>query len=78
MVFFLQCCPPLSGVEDSVESHFHVLGERERWTVDVLLRLLLELLPVVHRIAIETCPYPPLLDTVGSSFPKPLLEKYAE
>ncbi|XP_076882453.1 uncharacterized protein LOC143530932 [Bidens hawaiensis] len=78
MLSSIECCPPLSGVEDSVESHFHVLGERERWTVDVLLRLLLELLPVVHRIAIETCPYPPLLDTVGSSFPKPLLEKYAE
>ncbi|MFS7973434.1 putative transcription factor interactor and regulator LisH family [Helianthus anomalus] len=78
MLSSIECCPPLSGVEDSVESHFHVLGERERWTVDVLLRLLLELLPVVHQISIETCPYPPLLDSVGSSFPKPLLEKYAE
>lgn len=76
--YLLQCCPPLSGVEGSVESHFHVLGERERWTVDVLLRLLLELLPTVHLVSIETCPYPSLLDSVGSSFPKPLLEKYAE
>ncbi|KAK9048949.1 hypothetical protein SSX86_032086 [Deinandra increscens subsp. villosa] len=78
MLSSIECCPPLSGVEDSVESHFHVLGERERWTVDVLLRLLLELLPVVHQISIETCPYPSLLDSIGSSFPTPLLEKYAE
>ena len=77
MVCF-QCCPPLSGVEDSVESHFHVLGERERWTVDVLLRLLLELLPTVHQITIETCPYPSLSDPVGKSFPMPLLEKYSQ
>nr|GEV83754.1 lisH domain and HEAT repeat-containing protein KIAA1468 homolog [Tanacetum cinerariifolium] len=74
----IECCSPLSGVEDSVESHFHVLGERERWTVDVLLRLLLELLPTVHQITIETCPYPSLSDPVGKSFPMPLLEKYSE
>ncbi|GJU29765.1 armadillo-like helical domain-containing protein [Tanacetum coccineum] len=74
----IECCSPLSGVEDSVESHFHVLGERERWTVDVLLRLLLELLPTVHQITIETCPYPSLSDPVGNSFPMPLLEKYSE
>ncbi|KAI3785242.1 hypothetical protein L1987_44357 [Smallanthus sonchifolius] len=78
MLSSIECCPPLSGVEDSVESHFHVLGERERWTVDVMLRLLLELLPIVHQISIETCPYPHLLDSVESSFPTPLLEKYAE
>ncbi|KAL8231137.1 hypothetical protein R6Q57_000915 [Mikania cordata] len=78
MLSSIECCPPLSGVENSVESHFHVLGERERWTVDVLLRLLLDLLPTVHRISIEICPYPPLLDSVGSSFPTSLLEKYAE
>ncbi|KAD4888387.1 hypothetical protein E3N88_20460 [Mikania micrantha] len=78
MLSSIECCPPLSGVENSVESHFHVLGERERWTVDVLLRLLLDLLPTVHQISIETCPYPPLLDSVGSSFPTSLLEKYAE
>nr|XP_043616992.1 RAB11-binding protein RELCH isoform X2 [Erigeron canadensis] len=74
----IECCPPLSGVEGSVESHFHVLGERERWTVDVLLRLLLDLLPMVHQLSIETCPYPSLSDSVGSSFPMPLLEKYSE
>ncbi|KAK1433234.1 hypothetical protein QVD17_10143 [Tagetes erecta] len=78
MLSSIECCPPLSGVEDSVESHFHVLGERERWTVDVLLRLLLELLPTIHQISIETCPYPPLLDSVGSLFPTQLIQKYAE
>ncbi|KAI7749021.1 hypothetical protein M8C21_009927, partial [Ambrosia artemisiifolia] len=78
MLSSIECCPPLSGVEDSVESHFHVLGERERWTVDVLLRLLLELLPIVHQLSLETCPYPPLLNSVGASFPTPLLKKYAE
>ncbi|XP_071710205.1 uncharacterized protein [Rutidosis leptorrhynchoides] len=74
----IECCPPLSGVETSVESHFHVLGERERWTVDVLLRLLLELLPTIHLLSIETCPYPSLLDSIETLFPKPLLEKYSE
>ncbi|CAN7067984.1 unnamed protein product [Brassica rapa subsp. trilocularis] len=28
--FRLQHCPPLSGVEGSLESHLRVLGERER------------------------------------------------
>lgn len=51
-----QRCPPLSGVEGSVESQLRVLGERERWNIDVLLRMLIELLPFVHQKAIETCP----------------------
>ncbi|KAJ9562345.1 hypothetical protein OSB04_007505, partial [Centaurea solstitialis] len=74
----IEHCPPLSGVEASVESHFHILGERERWTVDVLVRVLLELLPTVHQISIETCPYPSVSDSKESSFSMPLLEKYAE
>ncbi|XP_024983065.1 lisH domain and HEAT repeat-containing protein KIAA1468 homolog isoform X2 [Cynara cardunculus var. scolymus] len=74
----IERCPPLSGVEGSVESHFRILGERERWTVDVLMRVLLELLPIVHQISIETCPYPSVSDSEGSSFSMPLLEKYAE
>lgn len=72
-----QRCPPLSGVEGSVESHLRVLGERERWNVDVLLRLLEELLPFVHRKAIETCPFPSHSENAGTLFSTSLLEQYA-
>lgn len=78
MLSSVECCPPVSGVEDSVESHFHVLGERERWTVDVLLRLLLQLLPVVHQLSIDTCPYPSISESTETFFSLPLLQKYAE
>ena len=51
-----QHCPPISGVEGTIESHLRVLGEHERWNIDVLLRMLTELLPFIHQKAIETCP----------------------
>ncbi|KAL2499450.1 HEAT repeat-containing protein [Abeliophyllum distichum] len=73
-----QRCPPLSGVEGSVESHLRVLGERERWNIDVLLRLLVELLPFVHQKAVKTCPFPSeVADSTGISFAVSLLELYA-
>ncbi|XP_043695775.1 RAB11-binding protein RELCH homolog isoform X2 [Telopea speciosissima] len=78
-----QRCPPVSGVEDSLESHLRVLGERERWNVDVLLCMLTELLPFVYRKAIETCPFPSVIghlatsETGGAFFSTPLLELYA-
>lgn len=72
-----QRCPPLSGVEGSVESHLHVLGERERWNVDVLLRLLAELLQFVYQKAIETCPFPSISESSGMMFSTSLLELYA-
>ncbi|KAL6608032.1 hypothetical protein ACP70R_041095 [Stipagrostis hirtigluma subsp. patula] len=52
-----QRCPPISGVEGTVDSHLRVLGEQERWNIDVLLRMLTELLPFIHQKAIETCPF---------------------
>ncbi|KAL7619181.1 hypothetical protein Lser_V15G04160 [Lactuca serriola] len=48
----------ISNMLSSVKSDFHVLGEREQWIVDVLLWLLMQLLPIVHQIAIDTCSYP--------------------
>ncbi|KAM7520278.1 hypothetical protein LguiB_019240 [Lonicera macranthoides] len=72
-----QNCPPLSGVEGSVESHLHVLGERERWNIDVLLRLLSELLKFAHQKAVETCPFPSVSDSDGTLFSISLLELYA-
>jgi hypothetical protein len=58
-----QRCPPISGVEGTIDSHLRVLGEHERWNIDVLLRMLTELLPFVHQKALETCrsldPYMP-------------------
>ncbi|GFY86766.1 HEAT repeat-containing protein [Actinidia rufa] len=72
-----QRCPPLSGVEGSVESHLRVLGERERWNIDVLLRLLAELLPYVHKKAIETCPFPNHAENAGTLFSTSMLEQYA-
>ena len=72
-----QQCPPVSGVEGSAESYFHVFGERERWNVDVLLRLLAELIPSVHEKAIETCPFQAVTETTGNKFSTSLLELYA-
>lgn len=54
----LQRCPPLSGVESTAEAQLRTLGERERWNIDVLLRLLTQLLPEVQEAAIESCPLP--------------------
>ncbi|KAM1189664.1 hypothetical protein ACFX2J_025312 [Malus domestica] len=73
----VQRCPPLSGIEGSVESHFRVLGERERWNVDVLLRMLEEILPYVHQKAIEKCPVSSDPETTGTIFSKSFLELYA-
>lgn len=72
-----QRCPPLSGVEGSIESHLHVLGERERWNIDVLLRLLTELLPYVQKKVVETCPFSSDSDSTEISFTPSLLEQYA-
>lgn len=70
-------CPPLSGVEGSVESHLRALGERERWNVDVLLRMLSELLPFVHHKAIETSPFSSVTQTTGTMISTSVLELYA-
>lgn len=78
-----QRCPPLSGVEGSVDSHLRVLGERERWNIDVLLRMLIELLPFVHEKAIATCPFTSAIESLASSengksfFSASLLHLYA-
>ncbi|XP_022759283.1 lisH domain and HEAT repeat-containing protein KIAA1468-like [Durio zibethinus] len=72
-----QRCPPLSGVEGSLESHLRVLGERERWNLDVLLRMLAELLPYVHQKAIETCPFSSVSESNGTIFSTSILELYA-
>lgn len=73
----MQHCPPLSGVEGSVESYFHVFGERERWNIDVLLRLLTEVLPSMHEKAVETCPFSSVSETSGTLFSTSVLELYA-
>lgn len=73
----VQRCPPLSGVENSVDAHLRLLGERERWNADVLLRLLAELLPFVHQKAVKTCPFSSVTDSPGTFFDVSLLELYA-
>ncbi|TKY64816.1 LisH domain and HEAT repeat-containing protein KIAA1468 [Spatholobus suberectus] len=70
-------CPPLSGVEGSVESNLRVLGERERWNIDVLLRMLAELLSLVHQKVIETWPFSATTETTQAMFSTALLELYA-
>ncbi|XP_045812584.1 RAB11-binding protein RELCH-like [Trifolium pratense] len=72
-----QHCPPLSAVEGCIESHLHMLGERERWNIDVLLRMLVELLSLVHQKAIETCPLSSTLETTQLVFSITSLELYA-
>ncbi|XP_010693468.2 uncharacterized protein LOC104906422 isoform X2 [Beta vulgaris subsp. vulgaris] len=74
---YAQRCPPLSGVEGSLESHLRVLGERERWSIDVLLRMLSQLLPYVNHKAVETCPFSAASESAGTIFSKSLLQLYA-
>lgn len=74
---YFQRCQPLSGVEGSIESHLRALGERERWNIDVLLRLLTELFPFVHKKAIDTCPFPLVSDDERLVFSASVLEQYA-
>ncbi|KAJ1257430.1 hypothetical protein BS78_K041700 [Paspalum vaginatum] len=69
-----QRCPPISGVEGTIDSHLRVLGEQERWNIEVLLRMLTELLPFVHQKAIETCPFASV--DQASSTPENLLSAY--
>ncbi|CAH9132432.1 unnamed protein product [Cuscuta epithymum] len=69
--------PPLSGVEGSIESHLRVLGERERWNIDVLLRLLVDLVPHLHQSAIKTCPFPSVTDS-EQMFSISLFQQYAD
>ncbi|CAI9110642.1 OLC1v1010704C1 [Oldenlandia corymbosa var. corymbosa] len=73
----VQRCPPLSGVEGSIEAHLRVLGERERWNIDVLLRLLESLLPFLYKKSVETCPFPSVSDSSGNLVSLQLLEVYA-
>ncbi|MBA0579309.1 hypothetical protein Gorai_021570, partial [Gossypium raimondii] len=70
-------CPPLSGVEGSVESHLRVLGEQERWNLDVSLRMLAKLLPFIHQKAIETCPFSSVSESNGTLLSNSILELYA-
>ncbi|XP_051149752.1 uncharacterized protein LOC127264322 [Andrographis paniculata] len=72
-----RCCPPLSGVEGSIEFHFRALGERQRWTVEVLLRLLSALLGHVYNNVVDTCPFASVLDSAGKALSPPLLELYS-
>ncbi|XP_055803010.1 uncharacterized protein LOC129872157 [Solanum dulcamara] len=72
-----QRCQPLSGVEGSIESHLRALGERERWNIDVLLRLLTELFPFVRKKAIDTCLFPLVSDDESLVFSASVLEQYA-
>ncbi|MBA0847564.1 hypothetical protein Goshw_019960 [Gossypium schwendimanii] len=69
-----QRCPPLSGVEGSVESHLRVLGEQERWNLDVSLRMLAKLLPFIHQKAIETCPFSSVSESNGTLLSSSILE----
>jgi hypothetical protein len=63
-----QRCPPVSEVEGTVEAQLRTLGERRRWNVDVLLRLLAQLLTEVQEAAIKSCPFPSeLTDTEVSA-----------
>ncbi|KAF2295336.1 hypothetical protein GH714_032600 [Hevea brasiliensis] len=66
------------GVEGSVESHLRVLGERERWSIDVFLRMLLELLPFVYQKAAEACPFSSATESKDTLFSTSSLELYSK
>lgn len=40
-----------------MEARLRVLGERERWNLDILLRMLTDLLSEVAKLVKATCPY---------------------
>ncbi|KAF3635805.1 hypothetical protein FXO38_24469 [Capsicum annuum] len=69
-----QWCQPLLGVEGSIESHLRALGQREWWNIDVLLILLKELFPFVHKKVIDTCPFPLVSDDERLVFSTSVLE----
>ncbi|KAL2651580.1 hypothetical protein R1flu_019708 [Riccia fluitans] len=75
----VQRCPPVSEVQDSLEFQLRILGEKERWVADVLLRLLTQLLPEVRRVAMESCPFPDILseEEEDAFFSDELLGLYA-
>lgn len=55
----MQRCTPASGVADSAEAQLRILGERQRWNLDTLLRLLrTHLLPEVRVAVVRGCPFP--------------------
>ncbi|PKU83044.1 hypothetical protein MA16_Dca007715 [Dendrobium catenatum] len=77
-------CSPISGVEGSVDSHLRVLGEHERWCIDVLLRMMMELLPFIFQRCIDTCPIAFATESISRSeqndsfFSSSLLQSYAK
>ncbi|XP_066311923.1 uncharacterized protein [Miscanthus floridulus] len=74
-----QRCPPISGVEGTIDSHLRVLGEQERWNIGVLLRMLTELLPFIHQKAIQTCPFASVdpISSTPENFSASCLKSYA-
>lgn len=77
MHYVFQNCPPLSGVGGSIESHLRALGETERWIIEVLMHLLLELRSHVYKNAVDTCPFKEVSAPSGNFFTLQLLELYA-
>jgi hypothetical protein len=49
-----------------VDSYLRALGERERWNIDVLLRMLTDLLPFIYQKAVDTCPFNPSAEPLTS------------
>ncbi|CAH1429007.1 unnamed protein product [Lactuca virosa] len=81
MMFHLVCDPSGAVVDTTIKELVPAVlkwGERERWTVDVLLRLLMQLLPIVHQIAIDTCSYPSFSEFTGTFFSLQLPQKYSD
>ncbi|XP_024525022.1 lisH domain and HEAT repeat-containing protein KIAA1468 homolog [Selaginella moellendorffii] len=58
MLTIVQRCPPVSGVETSSDSQLRILREREGWNVEVLLRMLIQLVPDLRYACVHSCPFP--------------------
>eukprot|EP00271_Cylindrocystis_brebissonii_P003864 TRINITY_DN15108_c0_g1_i1.p1 TRINITY_DN15108_c0_g1~~TRINITY_DN15108_c0_g1_i1.p1 ORF type:complete len:1242 (-),score=288.02 TRINITY_DN15108_c0_g1_i1:856-4581(-) len=56
MVGSVQRCPPSKAGEGTVDTFLRSVGETQRWSTDVLLRTLVEVLPEVRNAALKTCP----------------------
>lgn len=81
-----QRCPPVSGVEGSPEARLRTLGEKERWSVNVLLKMLSQLLPAIKSAAVDSFPFKDALnqtttalsDDKYSVFQEDVVKLYAE
>ncbi|KFK24305.1 hypothetical protein AALP_AAs57304U000300, partial [Arabis alpina] len=59
-----------------VKGRWSLVGKQERWNIDVLLTMLIELFSAIHQKATETCPFSSISKSDESALSVSLLESY--